>query len=66
MLEVQLRLQRPSWDREGRQERAALGRRTWTRRRDTRQNTGGRVCTSGTAPAASGKGQARPSEEGGL
>lgn len=40
MLEVELRLQRPSWDREGGQERAALGRRTWTTRRDTRQKVG--------------------------
>lgn len=34
VLEVELRLQRPSRDREGSQERAALGRRTWTTQRD--------------------------------
>lgn len=36
VFEVELRLQRPPWEREGGQERAALGRRTWTTQRDKR------------------------------
>lgn len=36
VLEVQLRLQRPSWEGEGGQQGAALGRRTCTTQRDKR------------------------------
>lgn len=34
VFEVELRLERPSWDREGSEKGAALGRRTWTTQRD--------------------------------
>lgn len=33
VFEVELRLQRPPWDRQGSQQGAALGRCTWTRQR---------------------------------
>lgn len=58
MLEVKLRLQRPSRDGEGSQERAALGRRTWTTRRDTGQKVGkhgGHFC-----PIAAARVELRP------
>ena len=37
VFEVELRLQRPSWDGEGSQERAALGRRTWINTKERRE-----------------------------